>query len=220
MIINEIPTEGLTNAETAAATLANLNAQMNNVVKRAEEDESLLNEKGKQLLQSINQKYVEKGGDAETSFMTHSTLSYGPSYTEEEAEDAWEDIEENAEEFADSQGAMIFKKPDLGDKTDNTEETIDGVMTDGEEFLNSAKEDIVNQENLQSFSNMLYNILLTIAVAAAVIVGGIIGIKLMTSSAEDKAEVKQFLLPYVIGCIVVFGGFGIWKLAVTILQTI
>ena len=114
----------------------------------------------------------------------------------------------------------IFKNPNVGDITGSSGESIDNVMTDGEEFLNSAKEDIVNQENLQSFSNMLYNILLTIAVAVAVIVGGIIGLKLMTSSAEDKAEVKQFLLPYVIGCIVVFGGFGIWKLAVTILQTI
>ena len=48
--------------------------------------------------------------------------------------------------------------------------------------------------------------------------GGIIGIKLMISSASEKAEAKKLLVPYVVGCVVVFGGFGIWKLVVTILQ--
>ena len=42
----------------------------------------------------------------------------------------------------------------------------------------------------------------------------------MISSAEEKAEVKKMLIPYIVGCIVVFGGFGIWKLVVNILQGI
>ena len=66
----------------------------------------------------------------------------------------------------------------------------------------------------------MYNILLTIGIFVAVVVGGIIGIKLMTSSAEGKAEAKALLIPYVVGCVVVFGGFGIWKLVVTLLQNI
>ena len=58
----------------------------------------------------------------------------------------------------------------------------------------------------------MYNILLAVGVAVAVIVGGIIGLRFMTvTSAEEKAEITKLLIPYLIGCIVVFGGFAIWR---------
>ena len=38
----------------------------------------------------------------------------------------------------------------------------------------------------------------------------------MCGSVEQQAKVKEMLMPYAIGCIVIFGAFGIWKLAVTI----
>ena len=66
----------------------------------------------------------------------------------------------------------------------------------------------------------MYNILLAVGVAVAVIVGAIIGIKLMVAPIEEKAEAKKLLVPYVAGCVVVFAGFGIWQLVVTILQGI
>lgn len=46
------------------------------------------------------------------------------------------------------------------------------------------------------------------------LVGTIIGIQFMVASAEDKAKVKEALVPYVIGCAVIFGAFSIWKVAV------
>ena len=73
---------------------------------------------------------------------------------------------------------------------------------------------------MQDFSKTMYNILITIATFVAVLVGGILGVKIMISSADEKAQVKELLIPYVIGCVVVFGAFGIWKLVVTILQNI
>ena len=73
-------------------------------------------------------------------------------------------------------------------------------------------------KSIQNVSKSIYNILLVIGIAVAVIMGAILGIKLMVSSAEEKADVKKVLSVYVIGCIVVFGGFAIWKLVVTILQ--
>ena len=51
----------------------------------------------------------------------------------------------------------------------------------------------------------------------AVIIGLVIGIKFMVSSVEEKAKIKELLLPYVVGCGVVFGAFGIWSLVVNIL---
>ena len=47
------------------------------------------------------------------------------------------------------------------------------------------------------------------------IIAGILGIKFMIGSAEEKAQIKDALIPFVIGCIVIFGAFGIWKIFVT-----
>lgn len=42
----------------------------------------------------------------------------------------------------------------------------------------------------------------------------------MTGSVEQKAKVKDSLVPYVAGCIVIFGAFGIWKMVLTILENV
>ena len=36
----------------------------------------------------------------------------------------------------------------------------------------------------------------------------------MLAGAESKAQIKQSMIPFVIGCIVVFSAFGIWKAVV------
>ena len=40
----------------------------------------------------------------------------------------------------------------------------------------------------------------------------------MLSSVEGKADVKKALVVYVIGCIAIFGAFGIWKLLLQLLE--
>ena len=40
----------------------------------------------------------------------------------------------------------------------------------------------------------------------------------MASNIDTKVEAKKLLIPYVVGCVVVFGGFAIWKIVVSILQ--
>lgn len=52
------------------------------------------------------------------------------------------------------------------------------------------------------------------------IVGTILGIQFMVASAEDKAKVKEALIPYFIGCAIIFGGFTIWSIVVNIGQDV
>jgi len=114
-------------------------------------------------------------------------------------------------------GTTIYTLP----KNNNTKvasESLDEVIEDGQDFVNAGQENEIETGKLQNFSNIIYNILLSIGVVVAVTTGGIIGIKLMTAGVEEKAEVKQLLVPYLVGCVVVFGGFAIWKIAVTVLQ--
>lgn len=75
------------------------------------------------------------------------------------------------------------------------------------------------EDAYKDMSSILYNVLFTIGVVIAVIVGIWIGIQFMTSGVEQKAKVKETLIAYVVGCIVIFGAFTIWKLVVTILQS-
>ena len=95
-------------------------------------------------------------------------------------------------------------------------ETIEGA----DEFIQSGISDTnttIEDDDLIAMSDLLYNALLIIAIITAVIVGLVIGIQFMTGSVEQKAKVKETLIPYIAGCIVVFGAFTIWKIVVEIL---
>lgn len=72
----------------------------------------------------------------------------------------------------------------------------------------------VNNAELRNASNSIYNLLSSIGMIVSVIVGIILGITFMMASADDKAKVKEALVPYIIGCVVVFGAFGIWKIVI------
>ena len=95
----------------------------------------------------------------------------------------------------------------------------DGVIKDGQGFIQAGEKSGqagIDKEALKNLSGYLYNILLTAGVIIAVIVATVLGVQFMIGGAEGQAKVKEMLIPFVIGCIVVFGGFGLWKIAVTI----
>ena len=123
------------------------------------------------------------------------------------------------DEAFDTAESPIYNYPTKLGSNDNAEESLEEVITDGNRFT-STGELKLDPDNLQNFSRTMYNILLAVGVAVAVIVGAIIGIKLMVAPIEERAEAKKLLVPYVAGCVIVFAGFGIWQLVVTILQGI
>lgn len=98
--------------------------------------------------------------------------------------------------------------------------TVDDVIKGAQDFLAEGSERPILENELKSASDFLFNIFLGIAMIVAVIIGTIIGIQFMVASVEEKAKVKEALVPYAVGCTVVFGAFGIWKLVVTILSSI
>lgn len=137
---------------------------------------------------------------------------------EKTQEDVYEDMEEK------NNSSEIYRYPEKDPNTnpENASSSIDDMINDAKSFISQGKIKYANDgdKSLKNVSNTVYNILLVSGTSIAVIMGAILGIKLMASGVEQKAEVKKLLIPYVVGCIVIFGGFGIWKLAVTILQGI
>lgn len=95
-------------------------------------------------------------------------------------------------------------------------ENITDIFTEGDSFLEAGKSTTINEIELQNASQTIYNMLLVLGICVAVVIAAILGIKFMIGSAEEKAQVKDELVPFVIGCVVVFGAFGFWKIFVTI----
>lgn len=95
---------------------------------------------------------------------------------------------------------------------------ISDIIEEGDDFLNSggSEEEVVNKTKIKEVSSKIYNILLACGIGVAVIVGAVLGITFILSSAEGKAKVSETLVPYIIGCFVVFGAFAIWKVVINI----
>lgn len=97
--------------------------------------------------------------------------------------------------------------------------TIGTIISGADDFLNMGDANVLPEDNIQEMSNIIYNTLLIIGVILAVIVGIFLGIQFVTGSVEQKSKIKESLIAYIVGCVVIFGAFGIWKLVVTVLQS-
>lgn len=115
---------------------------------------------------------------------------------------------------------------------------LGGIISGADDFLNAGKNTAeqggmssttgdatttiktpTNAE-IKAIIDNVYNILFPLGVVVTVIIGAVLGIKFMMASVEDKAKIKESLVPYIIGCFVIYGAFGIWKLAITIFSAI
>lgn len=97
---------------------------------------------------------------------------------------------------------------------------LQDIMNRAEGFVNNGENggNVINNDALKEGSNTLYNILLVIGIAVAFIWEIVLGIQFVTGSLGEKADVKKNLIVYVIGCIIIFGAFGIWRLLLQLLQ--
>lgn len=119
--------------------------------------------------------------------------------------------------------------------------TWDNIMQKGEDFISEGKDTadsgeftkessgdegtktvikIPTGEDIKPIINKIYNIIFVLGVAITVIIGGVLGIKFMTSSVEGKAKIKESIIPYMAGCVAIYGALGIWKLAINIFSGI
>ena len=90
----------------------------------------------------------------------------------------------------------------------------DNLIKKANDFLKKGQkvENVINTNQLQTTSNYVYNLILAIGIGISVIVGAIIGIKIiMATTAEEKAKIKEMIIPYIVGCIILFAAFAIWR---------
>jgi len=93
---------------------------------------------------------------------------------------------------------------------------MSNVISAGKEFLEKGQlvEEVIEIDQLQTTSNFIFNMFLVVAIVLAVGVGTVLGIKFMTSSVDEQAKIKEAVVPYIVGCMVIFSAFPIWSFIV------
>ena len=92
------------------------------------------------------------------------------------------------------------------------------MAQEADDFIQKGSQGTFDTTIMKDGISNLFNITLVIAIAIATVLAAVLGIKFMVGSIEEQAEVKKALVPFVAGCIVAFGAFGIWKLVLTLIQ--
>ena len=183
----------------------------------------IMNQAGmKEYLQREGKKYTDK------LVAMMSSVAKSHNITDEEAKKALEDsgatitasggnVDKEKEE-EEKKSESIYHYPGQDENKTNSAGSLDDMIGDADKFIDSADDAAISTLSLQDFSKTFYNIFLTIGIIVAALVGSILGIKFMIGGAEEKAHIKELLVPYIVGCIVIFGAFAIWKIVVTILS--
>ena len=82
-----------------------------------------------------------------------------------------------------------------------------------------ANEENVNTAGIENLGTNIVGIVTTIGMIVSVVVLVVLGIKYMMGSAEEKAEYKKTLMPYIIGAGLVFAASAIANLVFTFTTT-
>lgn len=74
----------------------------------------------------------------------------------------------------------------------------------------------VDESKLKNLSDTVSGVLLTIAVAVTFISIAVMGVNFAIQTVEEKAKIKESMVPWLIGVFVSFGAYGIWKFVMNI----
>lgn len=64
--------------------------------------------------------------------------------------------------------------------------------------------DISNTSTIKALGNQIIGVVRTVGVLVAVVILLILGIKYMMGSAEEKADYKKSMVPYLVGAVLIF----------------
>lgn len=95
--------------------------------------------------------------------------------------------------------------------------SVDDIIGDAQGFISEGDGSAaVNQGQLEKLSDTVSGVLLSIAVIVTFISIAVMGVQFAVQTVEDKAKVKEAMVPWIIGILISFGAFGIWKFIMNI----
>lgn len=102
--------------------------------------------------------------------------------------------------------------------TSQDTDIVNGINTDF--YKPSSADNAKNANLLKDMANTIIGFIQIIGSILSVVVLVVLGIKYMMGSAEEKAEYKQSMKPYIIGAIMVFGITNILSIIANISKTL
>ena len=97
--------------------------------------------------------------------------------------------------------------------------TFSDIKKGGDTFISKgeqSREDMFDSASEQSAIDQVYYVMLGRGIVLAFVVGIVLGIQFITSGVAGKAKVKEKIIIYVLGIFIIFGGFGIWRIAINV----
>lgn len=92
------------------------------------------------------------------------------------------------------------------------------IFSDAKGFISvgSSSHSSFDETKIKNISDTITEILLTVALAVTFISIAVMGINFAIQTVEEKAKIKEAMVPWIIGIFVSFGAVGIWKLVMNI----
>ena len=91
---------------------------------------------------------------------------------------------------------------------DTTKGTVKDVFTDADKFVSDDIEKDVpglpDESDIQDLSKIVSGVLIAVGIIVAFTMVAILGINFMIQSTEEKAKIKEAMVPFIIGLIVTF----------------
>lgn len=94
---------------------------------------------------------------------------------------------------------------------------LEESFNSSQNFINNGKSEIINYKNVYKIINFLYNFVMAIGIIGAIIVGMIIGIRIIFGSIDEKADSKHLLVPYLAILIIMSLTLTLWKFGLNLL---
>ena len=97
--------------------------------------------------------------------------------------------------------------------------SIDSIFGGAKDFLSQGSGGTaagINEGEIKNISNVVSGILLTIAIAVTFISIAVMGVNFAIQTVEEKAKIKEAMVPWVIGIFISFGAYGIWQFVMKI----
>ena len=100
--------------------------------------------------------------------------------------------------------------------------SISDIFTDAQNFAEAGNtvDSMISVDALKDTSTFIFRLLYSIGMVVAIAVGIVLGIQFMVAGSEEKAKIKETLIAYVVGCVVLFGAYNIWRLVINIVKNI
>lgn len=98
-------------------------------------------------------------------------------------------------------------------------EAVDLNMGVAKNFTNHGKSSLINMQGLYYVVNTLYGIVMTIAIAIALVRGALIAFAIVTGSLEEKVDAKKMLVDYLVLVVFLAAGPALLRILMKVMKS-